>query len=260
LITPTSDDARVESGRRLSRDSSTFALATICLVTAAFAIAFGYLQVYKLSPFASLYAACVIISFYLIGAGLKFVDDAYDRNRFSRNAAYFVLVGGAFLAVALAWLDIWAASIFLALLIAVALTGKVNQRLFLIPALVFFFFLLAFGKLSQLHWAFVALAATAALADELGAEFAKRHLEKLRSPETSAQRWETARAVALQILRNRFIALSVLLVLALVQWLPFLYWFAWVALDFGYTVVEAISNRIGSRALLHALVELVASK
>jgi len=258
LLTPTSDDARVASGRRLSRDWSTFALATIFLVTAAFAIAFGYLQEYKLSPFASLYGACLIISFYIIGVGLKFVDDAYDRNRFSKKAAHLVLVGGTLLGVTLTWLDIWVASIFLALLIAVALTGKVNQRLFLIPALVFFFFLFALGDLYQLHWAFVVVAATAALADELGSEFAKRHLEKFA--EGSPKGWEKARVVALRILRNRFIAVCVLLVLAMVKWLPFLYWFAWLALDFGYTVLEAISSRMSSRELLQALVELVAAK
>jgi hypothetical protein len=230
------EDAILKGSESLSR----FTLATICLVT----ITVGYLFAYKLSPLAMLYQTCLIISFYLIGAGLKFVDEAYDRNRFSKNAAHFLLALGTVAGVALTLLDIWAASIFLALLIALALTGKVNRRLYFIPPLVFFFLLVALGKLSQLHWAFVAVATTAALADELGAEFAKSHFEESQSPEASCQGRKKADAVTLYILRNRFIALSVLLGLAIIEWLPFVYWFAWVGLDFGYTVVEAISSRL----------------
>jgi hypothetical protein len=146
-------------------------------------------------------------------------------------------------------LDIWVASLLLGLLIAVTVSGKVNNRLFLISAVAFFCLLVAFGDLPQLKWVLVGLAATAALADELGAEFAKSRFRKSQSsPELSSQIGKKVKAGILYVLRNRVIVFLVLLGAAIIQLIPFVYWVAWAALDVGYTVIEAIS--LGPRALL----------
>lgn len=260
MIRPVSEQARVKTRQWLSTGYGTFALATVCLTTVAFTFALVYASIYDSSPvvllgarlypsLATLYRACVVISFYLLGAAVKFVDDAFDRNRFSREAANYVTGVSIVLALALTWLDIWVASLLLGLLIAVTVSGKVNNRLFLISAVAFFCLLVAFGDFPQLKWALVGLAATAALADELGAEFAKSRFRKPEpSPEVSSQIREKVKAGILYVLRNRVIVFLVLLVAAIIQLIPFLYWVAWAALDVGYTVIEAIS--IGPRALL----------
>lgn len=74
----------------------------------------------------------LILLYALLGAGVKYIDDAFDEHTFNKNIAYILapILGGIW-AYAMS-LDIASATILLAILIGVLLKNKIDNYAFVI--------------------------------------------------------------------------------------------------------------------------------
>lgn len=75
-------------------------------------------------------AQVIVAVFAVIGAGLKYIDEAFDEETFSRRSATYL--AGVILAlwVGLSLLDSSSGTILLSILLGVLLTGKIDNKVF----------------------------------------------------------------------------------------------------------------------------------
>jgi hypothetical protein len=76
------------------------------------------------------YYTYIIISFAAIGAGLKYIDDAFDDGRFSKKKAILTALILVIIWTGVSISDFIAATILFSVLFAVLLTGKVDNLAF----------------------------------------------------------------------------------------------------------------------------------
>ena len=107
-----------------------------------------------------------LLSYPVLGAGLKYIDDAFDEKIFSKKIA---LIIAPFLALLWAYtmtIDPFSATILLAILIGVFLRGKIDNRAHFIGLLVIIV-IIAFMGINLLFIPLIFIAAAAFL-DEVG--------------------------------------------------------------------------------------------
>ncbi|MFZ3170193.1 MAG: hypothetical protein WA130_21485 [Candidatus Methanoperedens sp.] len=179
----------------------------------------------------------LFMSYFAIGAILKFVDDAYDENRFPKNLAILATAISFVVALKLALINSPTAVIFLALVIGVTAMGKTTIPPFFIGTIAYIGSYFIFNIFDGFNWLLFAVILITLFADEVGAEWAKKVLKSDSSDFSNKYR------ALVYFLRDRNIGLSILLILVFIGWLPLLNWLAWFFLDFGYIIVEGISLR-----------------
>lgn len=81
------------------------------------------------------YYTYIIISFAAIGAGLKYIDDAFDEERFSKIKAILTALILVIIWIGVSISDSIAATILFSVLFAVLLTGKIDNLAFKIGAI-----------------------------------------------------------------------------------------------------------------------------
>jgi hypothetical protein len=76
------------------------------------------------------YHACIVIAFAIIGFGLKYIDDAFDEETFSKRIAILMAPILVILWISLSIFDSFSATVLFAILFAVLLSGKVDNLTF----------------------------------------------------------------------------------------------------------------------------------
>jgi hypothetical protein len=115
-----------------------------------------------------LQAALLAFGFALLGAGIKFVDSAFDDNLFSRRAAYVIAVlSGALMGVLIAG-DQFAAALLFSIVIGVAVAKKIDNAAFIAGTLVAVAVALLLIRSGEFNVAAIAFLSAAAVIDELG--------------------------------------------------------------------------------------------
>ena len=147
-----------------------------------------------------------LVSYPILGAGLKYIDDAFDEKIFNKKIAVLI---APFLALLWAYtmtIDAFSATILLAILAGVFLRGKIDNRAHFIGLLVIIAIIAVFG----IQFLFIPLVfiAAAAFLDEVGNDVIDYNKENL--DETSFghklllyffdQRWCTKLAILYAIL------------------------------------------------------------
>ncbi len=222
-----------------------FSLLLVALVTLAFSIVQSYLV--QKSFLATLASTVLLLTpFFLIGAILKYVDEAYDENRFPKPMAVFATAIGLLLMLGLSLTSYLSATLFLALIVSVSIAGKTAGTPFVAASggyIILVFLLDIYLTIDPILFTIIIIVLTA---DEICAEFAKKALKrddfKIKAP-----RWQRN---SVFFLRDRNLGSLTLLVLAMIGWIPFVYWLAWILLDFGYIIVEGISHRQNLKKIL----------
>jgi len=166
-----------------------------------------------------------ILSFLVLGAGIKFVDAAYDEHAFSKRTALFVapLLGGLWAYTM--YVDAVSATILCAILCGVLLKGKIDNWAHLAGLAVIGGILVVSGvKFLILP---LIILAVSALLDEVGNDaIDKRHafLEKKG----------TAGRFVLAFFDHRWVMKVAILALAVIGMIPLLFFFAMICFDYAY--------------------------
>ncbi len=167
-----------------------------------------------------------LIAFAMIGAGLKYIDEAYDSGIFSKKIAMVVapLLVGIWAGISAT--DPISAVILFSVLFAVLLTGKIDNLVFKTSAIALILFFLFTGKLGSLWAPFLVLVAMGLL-DEKGNDYVDAH--------------SAHRAFEFFFL-HRFSMKLGILALCAASALPWLYLFAFLAFDIAYDFVGLVSQ------------------
>ena len=168
----------------------------------------------------------VVVAFALLGAGLKYIDCAFDSDLFDKNHAKIAAIGLVVLWVAVSVLDQLAALVLMSVLIAVYLTGKVDNQAFLSGAfLVLLSLFLLHIEIPYLYYDYLVLLTLAGVVDE-----------KLNDSLQGAKG-------IVRVLEHRLVLKASVLALCAFSAIPFLYLIAFLAFDLSYEAVWGIEQK-----------------
>ncbi|MFH1586654.1 MAG: hypothetical protein ABID38_02260 [Candidatus Diapherotrites archaeon] len=171
-------------------------------------------------------AAFFIVSFALLGAGIKYVDDAFDERTFSRKNALVIAVITAILWAWVMSIHPAAATILGAVVIAVLLKGKVDNIAFQIGVLAILGIMFVSGYFEFFLFP-MAIIAIAGIADELGNDYVDKH------PKINI--W------IYYFFEYRFVMKLAVALFAFLETYSWIFFFAFVAFDIAYAGVTHYS-------------------
>jgi hypothetical protein len=168
----------------------------------------------------------IVLAFAFIGAGLKYIDDAFDEDTFSKKKALAIAPLIVLAWICLSLFDSVSATILFSILLAVLLTGKIDNTIFKICAIVLGFVLVLTQALNLL-WAPLIFLTLMGIADEKGNDFTDIH--------------STSKLVTF-FFSYRFCMKLGLLSLCALSIFPWLYLLAFLAHDGAYETVRIIGK------------------
>jgi len=174
-----------------------------------------------------LFELFIIIAFSIIGAGLKYIDDAFDEGKFSKKKAVII---APFIVLIWIWLSLFdsiSATILFAILFAVLVTGKIDNLIFIVSAIALTI-ILALTQMLNLLWIPLAFLTLMGIVDEKGNDYVDNH--------------ETYRLVE-RFFSYRFCMKLGVLSLCILAVTPWLYLFAFLAFDASYELVRLVGKR-----------------
>ena len=181
------------------------------------------------TPETVLYWAILLLSYSLIGGGLKYIDQAYDAKVFSKKIAWLIAIITATVMGGLIALDAPSATILLAVIIGVAVTRKIDAYPFYLGVIIVFTMIVLINNF-KIMWTGLLPLLIAGMLDE---EF-NNMADKKKFP---------------QILNTVFHyrPLMKLTVLGLAVYGMFgpIYFLAFLLFDLSYIAVEKVSESLG---------------
>nr|AAU82986.1 conserved hypothetical protein [uncultured archaeon GZfos1D1]QNO56985.1 hypothetical protein MGAOFDBH_00002 [Methanosarcinales archaeon ANME-1 ERB7] len=168
----------------------------------------------------------IILAFAIIGAGLKYIDDAFDEDRFSKKKAISIAPIIVLIWICLSLFDSVSATILFSILFAVLLTGKIDNLIFKVStiALISILFL---TQMLNLLWIPLVFLTLMGVADEKGNDYVDNHA--------------TLKLVEF-LFSYRFCMKMGLLSLCILTLLPWLYLLAFLAHDGAYESVRMLGK------------------
>ncbi len=112
----------------------------------------------------------IIVAFGIIGAGLKYIDEAFDGDVFDKRTAFILAPFLVVLWVGISIFDTGSGTILLAVLMGVLLTGKVDNTVFKCSTIAVISLIILSGRFDILILPFLLLTITGIL-DEKGNDF-----------------------------------------------------------------------------------------
>jgi len=175
-----------------------------------------------------------LLTYPLLGAGLKYIDDAFDKKTFNKKFALILAPLLGILWVYTMFINQFSATILFAIMLGVALRGKIDNYAHLAGTLVIVA-IIPFIGLSLMVIPLIFLA-TAAFLDEFGNDLVDNYLSKHENISFSKkflktffdQRWMTKIAVLYVVLLGVF---------------PIYFFLAIILFDLAYFSVKSYSNR-----------------
>jgi len=174
-----------------------------------------------------------LLSFGILGAGIKFIDATYDDKVFSKKMALGI---APFLGVLWAYtmlIDPVAATILLAVLLGVLLKGKIDNLAHLAGLLIIFAIIFLAGV--QLMIVPLIVLSVSALMDEVGNDFVDGKKKGLNMNRLSHK-------FVVSFFDQRWVLKVVILILSLAGVLPLLFFLAMILFDYAYLGVREYSK------------------
>jgi len=172
------------------------------------------------------------IAFAILGAGLKYIDDAFDEKVFSKKIAYAISPLLGILWAYTMIIDSFAATILLAILLGVLLKGKIDNIAHVIGLIVIIAIVVVAGV--QLLFIPLIILAAAALLDEVGNDLADKS-----SFLAGGKRWQR---FVIGFFDQRWVAKVAILGLVMVSLLPWFFFVAMLLFDGAYLGVRSFSQ------------------
>jgi hypothetical protein len=169
--------------------------------------------------------AFLIASYFVLGAGIKYVDDAFDERVFNKKrAVFFSPVLGILWAYSMV-VSPESATLLGAILVSVIIKLKIDNIGHQIGALSIIAVLggLYFLGLVQFLWLPLIIVSIIAIIDEINRDYLRKHYVKSNA--------------LFRFLRGRYLADISVFFLALFNFIPFVYFIAFYFFGIGYDVV-----------------------
>ena len=172
----------------------------------------------------------LIAGYAFLGGGIKYIDQAFDEDVFNKNLAYLLAVACGGLMGYLVAVDNISATIFLSLIVSLGIMHKIDNAAFYIGAVLVILIPMALTQsIMHLLWTALALLVLASLADEGINEIADRR--------------QIVDGPLVKIAYYRPIMKIMIVALAVVGIIPWIYAVAFLAFDVAYTAIDIYSFR-----------------
>jgi hypothetical protein len=170
-----------------------------------------------------------IVSFFVLGAGIKYIDDCFDEKVFDKAHGYVLApLLGLFWAFIMAQHPA-AATILAAIVLAVFFKGKIDNVAFTVGTLVILLALFLSG-FAEFLWIPLIVITLAGILDEVGNDWADKKVTLSRPI-----RW---------FFEYRFTMKLAVLFFAFIGAYPWLFFFAFLVWDIGYALVYEYVKRL----------------
>jgi len=174
----------------------------------------------------SAYQILIILAFAIIGAGLKYIDDAFDEDIFSKRVAMLIAPILVIIWTCLSIFDSVSATILFSVLFAVLLTRKIDNLVFKVCSITLILILVLSGMLNFL-WIPLFSLIMMGVADEKGNDYVDNH---------------ATLKLGQFFFSHRFSMKIGVLGLCMLSLLPWLYLGAFLAFDGAYESVSIVGK------------------
>lgn len=171
-----------------------------------------------------------VCAFAILGGGIKYIDDAFDENTFSKKKAMLL---APFLGVFWAYtmsLDPAAATILAAVLLSVFVSGKIDNNAFWLGLIVTILLAFYLGGLVNFLWLPLIALTIAGFLDEMGNNFVGKK-PKMNN-------------LVQYFFEYRFIMKIVVFVFALFRFFDWVFFAAFIAFDIVCEIVTLYSKKL----------------
>jgi hypothetical protein len=189
---------------------------------------------------AFIYSVFLVVSYFLLGASIKYIDDAFDEKTFPRTVALILAPVTAIYWGYIMALSPISALILTAVIIGVVVKGKIDNIAFIMGVLCVYvaFFFLSSSPLDFIFIYPIALISIsiAGILDEVGNDFVDKN-----------NIYHTVKHFGKYIhlfFEYRFVMKIVVFSFALLNFFPLIYFFAFLAWDIGYASVMRYSKHL----------------
>ena len=190
-------------------------------------------------------ALLIILSYGLLGAGIKYIDQAYDIGVFDKKTANLIAIPSGILMAYLIIFDSTSAIIFLAIILALSITQKIDAPAFYIGTGLAIAIPVLFHDTLQIAWAPFGILIFSGILDEIGNDWADKRLKKrLVNHRSMNNNNGFLNKLGERFFLNRFAMKLSILVLVVFNVFSWIYLAAFLFFDFMYIVVERYSFHI----------------
>ncbi|MBU4201692.1 MAG: hypothetical protein L6243_04255 [Candidatus Altiarchaeales archaeon] len=190
-------------------------------------------------------ALLIILSYGLLGAGIKYIDQAYDIGVFDKGIANMIAIPSGILMAYLIIFDSTSAIIFLAIILALSITQKIDAPAFYIGTALVISIPVLFRDILQIEWAPFGILIFSGILDEIGNDWADKRLNKrLVNHKSMKNNNGFLNKLGEKFFLNRFAMKLSILVLVVFSVFSWIYLAAFLFFDFMYIVVERYSFHI----------------
>ena len=174
-----------------------------------------------------------LLSYSILGAGIKYIDDAFDEKTFSKLIAITITPLLSILGAYAMLIDPISATILLAILCGVFIKGKVDNYAFIAGLLL----VVALVFLAGIEFIILPLIllASAAILDEVGNDYMDKRKEDL-DPDRFLHKF------VIYFFGHRWIMKVAILFLVALGIIPFYFFLAILLFDYAYLTVNAYSR------------------
>ncbi len=189
----------------------------------------------------------ILAGYALLGAGIKYIDQAYDLGIFSKRTANIIAIFSGLLMGSLIISDTTSATIFLGMFIALAVTHKIDNIAFYIGTAIILLMPFLFYNIMKIEWLPFGIIIFSGISDEVGntwadkrvkIKFVKEAIGKIYPKDKFQYRF------AERFFMHRFAMKVAILFLAVLGLFSYLYFFAFLLFDLMYLLVEKYSFSI----------------
>lgn len=186
----------------------------------------------------------LVLGYAVIGGLIKYIDQAFDIDVFSKKTAKFLAIPTAILMALFMALNDSSATIFFAIVLGLALTKKIDNIAFQIGLFFLIMIPVFFGEYVKVQWLPFSLLFIACIGDEYTNDWADLKIKKRMYDEALGLKKEqiTLKQKILEMLfEHRILMKLMVAVLAVVGIFQPVYLLAFLAFDFAYKAVEMYS-------------------
>ena len=190
-----------------------------------------------------------LLTYSILGGGIKYIDDAFDAKVFSKNMAYILAPLLALLGVYCMMIDPVSATILLAIIVGVFIKGKVDNLAF-IGAFAFVLLMIILLGIDFLIIPLVLLSSAAVL-DEIGNDFIDSRKKDMDQDKFTSKFLN-------YFFGHRWILKISILFLVMIGLVPFYFFFAMLFFDYSYVLIGMLGRLKRGETELPAMGSVVA--
>ncbi len=173
----------------------------------------------------------ILLGYSFIGFGLKYVDQAYDINVFSKKIAMLIAILTAAVMSYLSIIDVYSAMIFISLVVGMIIIRRVDNIAFVLGAAIVGALFLLFGSVFSFNWILFLVLLLSHSFEEIISDYGEKKKFK------GAKHFLMHYGIQIKL---------VILALAVFGYLNFIYFVAFFLLDLFYLIIEWYSiKRLG---------------